>query len=142
MHPDVVMTAIHMRLDSEVNFGLDISKWVRNLKKQKRVFELIEREYPMLIAFEDINDSTTVTLLKDAQDFRRIFGPGYQLSGITVQATDDEKPTDGVIYNTLSWAEDHDDNGKTFDGLNHKYYPTVAPFKRLYSINDFKRIQR
>lgn len=140
MQPDVVMTEIHRRLDNEPNFGGDIRSWVRNLKREKRVFELEKREYPMLIAFEDINDSTTVTLLKDAGDFRRVFGHGYRLRKITVQATK-ESPTDGVVFNLLPWAEEHW-GGTSFDGIRHLSIPTEAPFARRNSISILKRTKR
>ena len=140
MQPDVIIRTAHDRLGSEPYFGIKISEWVRNLKRDKTVFELVNKEYPMLIAFKDINDPTTVTLLKDGGDFRRVFGKGYQLMGMTLQVTKEEQ-TDGMIFNLLPWAEDH--WGELFfDGKKHISIPTEATFSRQNSIGILKRIKR
>jgi hypothetical protein len=65
--------------------------------------ELELSNYPLLVAFADINDPISVKPV-DPTNISTSFGSGFSLKGITLQLTD-EKVTEGVVGSVLSWEK-------------------------------------
>ncbi len=67
---------------------------------------LSREDYPLLVTFTDINDPKSVKEVKPGK-LSDAFGPGYSLSSITLEITD-EQVTDGEIAKRLIWIDDND----------------------------------
>ncbi|WP_299866291.1 hypothetical protein [uncultured Hoeflea sp.] len=95
--------------------------------------ELSPKQYPLLVTFADINDPASVTRV-DPDDLAAIFGPGYALSSITLEITD-EPVTKGRVEAVLGWLGDIKGRIKPTD---KKYADELDVEETLYSI-DFVR---
>ncbi len=61
--------------------------------------------YPLLVAFDDINDPASVKRV-DPANLAATFGPGYRLQSITMSITD-EPVTKGKVEAVLGWICDY-----------------------------------
>ncbi|WP_146227718.1 hypothetical protein [Rhizobium sp. UGM030330-04] len=85
---------------------------------------LTRSDYPLLVAFTDINDPKTVKKV-DPDDLEDFFGQGTSLSSITLSITR-ERVTKGKVENVLPWLNEYYD--KMLDSNR---------FETIYAINRF-----
>lgn len=86
--PDVVVREAFKRAGVAPQLKRDNGRdWYRELTGHGKPVELVPREYPTLVAFEDLGEPASVVELASEEDFVAMFGEGYNLSGITLQVT-------------------------------------------------------
>ena len=79
----------------------DADQAFRMIESLREAREVPPKEYPLLVAFTDINDPKSVFEVKP-DDLAATFGPGYGLKSITLEITDDPV-TEGKVEKFLSW---------------------------------------
>jgi hypothetical protein len=87
-----------------------------------RVITVPEDQYPMLVAFDDIANPTSVKLV-DPADLAASFGPGVRLKSVTLEVTD-EAVTEGAVEAVLEWLNEIRPNqldGQKYETLGAKY---------------------
>lgn len=70
------------------------------LRAASGVIDMPRKQYPKIAAFKDEADPTTVYEV-DPDDFAAAFGPGAELTGLTLELVDE--PVTHYIENRLSW---------------------------------------
>lgn len=76
-------------------------QWTIVTAQKGKVRELAPKDYPLLVTFTDITDSTTVQQV-DPDNLAATFGPGVSLKRITLEIND-EPVTEGKIERLLGW---------------------------------------
>ncbi len=98
------------------------------------VVELPDYQYPTLVTFDDLDDSTSVQKV-DSHNMAKYFGEGVKLKRITLEVTD-EPVTRGTVGKLLTWLVDYS---------GPRLAPAIggniaeAPFNRLVRHLDFWR---
>ncbi len=92
-------------------------EWLKLIPDMKGAVELSHSTYPLLVTFDDIADPKTIKRV-DPADLAATFGPGYALTSITLEITD-ETVIEGKVQNVLGWLGD----GKTLKSIWGKLSP-------------------
>jgi len=95
--------------------------------------ELARDQYPLLVAFTDINDPTTVRKV-DPDNLAATFGPGVSLKRITLEITDEEV-TKGKVDALLPWLGSY--YGKKLDGRRYETIEAENRFANSLGAGDF-----
>lgn len=103
--------------------------------------EVSQKDYPLLVTFEDINDPTSIRRV-DPQRLDAVFGAGYRLNSITMSITD-EPETKGPLETILKpWLQRRDEKGRIvtlrYADKSPRGYDTLSSldFWSLYNIPD------
>ena len=109
----------------------DRGEWLKRIPKMKEVAVLEPKNYPLLVTFGNIDNPKTVRKV-DPDNLAATFGPGFRLSEITLEITD-EPVTDGRIEALLPWLGPYPEPklGPATGGTSN------IPFYRRVSHGDF-----
>ncbi|MBT2131949.1 hypothetical protein [Aliiroseovarius lamellibrachiae] len=77
------------------------SQSIRRIKRQTSPIVVPRKLWPAMVTFGDVNDPSSVQAV-NPNDLSATFGPGYAITGVTVQSTD-EPVTEGVVEQVLGW---------------------------------------
>lgn len=110
--------------------------------------ELGEKNYPMFVKFEDLNNPLTIKAVrienssvkisekavKDTKTFSEAFGEGVALKSVTLELTKD--PVEFLpVEKWLGWLPDYQD--KQLDGNHIRYFESKDYVANSVSISDF-----
>ncbi len=88
--------------------------WASAISELRKTGNIAPKDYPLLVTFMDINDSTTVKKV-DPNNLATTLGPGVSLKRITLEITD-EPVTEGEIERVLGWFLNYRKNGYRLNG--------------------------
>ena len=110
-------------------------EWLYLIPEIKDVVPLLDKNQPMLVTFEDINDPASVKQV-DPNDLASTFGAGYALKEITLEITD-EPVTKGKVEEVLEWWSSY--KNKQLDGDRYTSLNAIRRFANSLNRLSFKR---
>ena len=108
------------------------NNYYNQIKRQRAPKPVPPKAYPQMVYFEDINDPASVREV-DPDNLAASFGPGYALSSMTLQVTD-EWNRGGGVDEILPWLNEF--YNKRLDG--NRYGSIDAPNRTANSLSSGK----
>ncbi|MEM7778318.1 MAG: hypothetical protein AAF732_22280, partial [Pseudomonadota bacterium] len=99
-------------------------EWLPVIERLRGRREVPFQSYPLLVTFDDIKNPVTAREV-DPNDLAATFGPGYALSSLTIEITD-EPVTEGRVESVLAWLPSIRPNK-----LDGRRYETIEAGNRL-----------
>ncbi len=79
----------------------DFVEWAEAMEDRRASRQVARENYPLMVTFTDIADPASVTRV-DLANLAATFGPGYALTSLTLETTD-EPVTSGRVEKVLGW---------------------------------------